>query len=161
MPDGYWTRARLDQADLLLSHTWAVFQPVGYSPDGKPRGMVLRLQAHGPPDGTRRAPALRGVIRVATPAGTVPSQMVGLSFGPDALDGSTVSLRISKGTLWHVVPERLFIDALDTHMVKGTLEGSARAGKRAKRSRRFRASFLALRAGDVTDTPARPGRRRQ
>ncbi|MDP6947143.1 MAG: hypothetical protein QF464_23540, partial [Myxococcota bacterium] len=58
VPDGYWTRARLDQADLLLSHTWAVFQPVGYSPDGKPRGMVLRLQAHGRPDGSRRAPAL-------------------------------------------------------------------------------------------------------
>jgi len=147
VPDGYWTRVRLDQADLLLPHTWGVLQPSGYSEDGEPRGMVLRLHAQGARDGARGAPTLRGVIRVATPPRTQASQLVGLSFGPDALHGSTVSLRISRGTLWNIVPERLSIEVLDEHVVKGTLEGSARPGKQAKRSRAFRAGFVALLAG--------------
>ena len=81
---------------------------------------------------------------------------MGLPFGPDALVDSTVSLRISRGTLWNVVPEQLTIEALDSHVVKGTLEGSARAGKRAKRSRTFRAAFVALRA-DTAAAPPAPG----
>ena len=79
---------------------------------------------------------------------------MGLPFGPDALVDSTVSLRISRGTLWNVVPEQLTIEALDSHVVKGTLEGSARAGKRAKRSRTFRAAFVALRADEAAEPPA-------
>jgi hypothetical protein len=156
VPDGYWTRVRLDQADLLLPHTWGLLQPAGYAEGGEPRGMVFRLQAVGESDSANGAPTLRGVIRIATPPGTKPEQLLGLSFGPDALVDSTVSLRISRGTLWNVAPERLSIDALDAHVVKGTLEGRARAGKRAKRSRTFRAAFVALR-GDKADAASVPG----
>ena len=120
--------------------------------------MVLRLQAALAQDGARGAPTLRGVIRVATPPRTRPSQLVGLSFGPDALVDSTVSLRISKGTLWDVTPERLSIEVIDEHVMKGTLEGSARAGKQARRSRAFRAAFVALLAADASHIadPAKP-----
>ena len=149
VPDGYWTRVRIDQADVLFPHTWAVLQPVGYAEDDNPRGMTLRLQAQMGDAATKRSPSLRGVVRIAVPPKTSPEQLVGLSFGEDALVHSTVSVRISKGTLWTVVLERLSIQAMDEHSMVLALEGQARAGKRAKRSRRFTAAVVALRAKPI------------
>ena len=148
VPDGYWTRIRIDQADLLLPFTWAAVQLAGYSADGDLRGMLLRLQGHRLGNTPKEAPQLRAVIRIATPPDTAPEDLVGLTFGQDALAESTASVRISKGTLWNVVLQRLAITSIEDNLVTGTLEGEARAGKRARRSRTFRAAFVALRVSE-------------
>ena len=145
VPEGYWSRIRIDQADMLLPFTWASLEPAGYSPKGEARGTLLRLQSHRVATPNKEDPSLRAVIRVATPPNTEISSLVGLSFGPEALKDSTVSLRLSKGTLWTVELERLVISAMDDEVISGTLEGQARAGKRAKRHRIFRTAFVALR----------------
>ena len=145
VPEGYWTRVRLDQADLLLPFTWAAIEPAGYSPDGDTRGTLLRLQSHVGAEPSKEKPSLRAVIRIATPPNTPVASLAQLSFGPDALRGSTVSVRLSKGTLWTVELERLSLSEVDTGVLSGTLEGNARVGKRAKRRRSFRAAFVALR----------------
>lgn len=154
VPDGYWSRIRVDQADILLPYTWAALEPAGYSAGGEARGTILRLQAHQGAEPSKESPALRGVIRIATPPETETSSLVGLEFGPDALHGSTVSVRLSKGTLWSVELERLSIGELGPRVISGTLEGQARAGKRAKRQRRFRAAFVALGVSDVAGSEA-------
>ena len=150
VPDGYWARVRIDQADLLLPYSWAAVQPAGYSRDGELRGMLIRLQAHRTGVISKDAAQLRAVIRIATPPKTSPEDLVGLSFGADALTESTVSVRISKGTLWNVALKSLSIASMDDNVITGTLEGAARAGKRAKRSRSFRVAFVALRASEPT-----------
>jgi hypothetical protein len=148
VPDGYWTRVRIDQADILLPYSWGAVQPAGYSMDGDLRGMLLRLQGHRMGSLPKDEPQLRAVIRIATPPNTEPEDLIGLSFGEDALTESTVSVRISKGTLWNVALQRLSIVSMDDNVITGTLEGQARAGKRAKRRRTFRAAFVALRASE-------------
>jgi hypothetical protein len=155
VPAGYWIRVRIDQADVLLPYSWGAVQRAGYSLDGETRGMLLRLQAHRMGQSSKEAPQLRAVIRIATPPNTEPEDLVGLTFQEDALAESTVSVRISKGTLWSVALERLSIASMDANVITGTLEGQARAGKRAKRSRTFRAAFVALRAsGRVSGSDA-------
>ncbi|MGB0589960.1 MAG: hypothetical protein ACPGU1_09810 [Myxococcota bacterium] len=148
VPDGYWTRVRIDQADLLLPFTWAAVQPAGYSADGELRGTLLRLQGHRMGNTPKEAPQLRAVIRIATPPGTTSEDLVGLTFGQDALAESTASVRISEGTLWNVMLQRLAITSMEENLITGTLEGEVRAGKRAKRSRTFRAAFVALRVDE-------------
>ena len=65
VPDGYWSRVRLDEADLLLPHTWASLERAGYSAGGEPRGTLLRIQSHQDAELSKGEPSPRAVIRIA------------------------------------------------------------------------------------------------
>ncbi|MGM0577316.1 MAG: hypothetical protein ACQEXJ_16445 [Myxococcota bacterium] len=142
VPDGYWTRVRLDAADLLLPWTWAVAHTTS---DGEGPHLVLRLlAAEGPvaPD----ARALRAVIPLAVPEGTRLEALEGLELGPEAMAQATIGLRTDARNRWLVTPRRLAITSVRPRVVVGTLEGVARRGSQGRRERVFQAGFLALRA---------------
>lgn len=142
VPDaGYWARVRLDVADVVLSFTWVAIMPG----EGQ---VTLRLEAvrSTNEDDSPTVPSLSAVIPIALPPGTDASQLSGLTLGEDALANATVSLRTSWRDTWLVDLTRLRIEEVDDRVVKGTLEGMARRGAKARRERRFEAGFLALRA---------------
>ncbi|MCA9514911.1 MAG: hypothetical protein KC635_08215 [Myxococcales bacterium] len=142
VPDaGYWTRVRLDVADVVLSFTWIAIMPG----EGQ---VTLRLEAvrSTSEDDSPTVPSLAGVIPIALPPGTDASQLAGLTLGEEALSSAVVSLRTTWKDTWLVELTRLNIEHVDDRVVKGTLEGMAKRGAKGRRERRFEAGFLALRA---------------
>ncbi len=99
VPEGYFTRVRLDEADLLLPYTWvSVEDTLVYEAAGPRSVLTLRVSAsEAALDGVGRT-GLRGVLRVAVPPGTSLEGLAGLSLGEDALVGSTLSVAIHRDT---------------------------------------------------------------
>ncbi len=142
VPEGYWTRARLDVADLWMPYSWMATDPV-------PGALVVRLLAVGEAaeeDEPLPAPTLRAVLRVSVPDGTTLQALEGLELGAEALEGSTLSLVTRGEHRWLVTPEHLRLEAVRSGVVEGTVSGTARRGAKARRARAFRAGFVALRA---------------
>jgi len=148
---GYWTRARLDVADMLLPYTWASLL----------RGedhITLRLEAvrRGEDEAGPLLPWLHAVIPIALPRGTDQSQLDHLDLGHEALASATASIQTTHDDTWLLELTHLRIDHVDDKRVTGTLEGVARRGARGRRERRFAAGFVALRAPTITSlTPRR------
>jgi len=141
---GYWTRARLDIADLVLPYTWADLA-VGRDL------VVLRVEAARRPgeDFLVGPPSFHAIIPIATPPGTGAAELArGLTLGADALTRASVALRTSPRDTWRVTLTRLTVDEVGDHLIRGSLEGIARRGTRGQRTRTFEAAFLALRAPD-------------
>lgn len=137
---GYWTRARLDVADLLLPYTWASFL---HGDDH----VTLRIEAsRREDDDGAQLPRLHAVIPIALPRGTDARQLAGLTLGPDALSGAVASLQTTRRDRWQVDLTHLSLERVEDGLVRGTLEGVARRGARGQRERSFQAGFLALRA---------------
>ncbi len=145
---GYWTRVRLDLADLWLPFTWLVADAAPVEDIGRAPHLNLRLLASSHRSGGAEVgvPTLRAVIPLAVPAGTALDAVQGLVFGPEAMEGSSISLRTTREMTWLVTPERLLLEEVGPLLVRGALEGTARRGRESTRVRRFRAGFLALRA---------------
>ncbi|TNF24124.1 MAG: hypothetical protein EP329_25680 [Deltaproteobacteria bacterium] len=140
---GYWTRARLDVADMLLPYTWASLL----------RGeehITLRLEAvrRGEDEAGPQLPWLHAVIPIALPRGTDQSQLDRLDLGREALAAATASIQTTRNDTWLLSLTHLRIDHIDDKRITGTLEGVARRGSQGQRERRFAAGFLALRAQD-------------
>jgi hypothetical protein len=139
---GYWTRARLDTADVLLPYTWASLV--------EGRGFVL-LRIEGAMASADEPTAVasqsfRVVIPITLPPGTDTGALAGLTLGKQALAQAAVSIRTSPNDLWIIDPDRLTFDVVRSDVVVGTLEGEARRGARGQRARRFESGFIALRA---------------
>ena len=138
---GYWTRARLDVADLILPYTWVSFL---HSEDR----VTVRLEAvrRGEDEAGPQLPWLHAVIPVKLPRGTDASQLDGLSLGAAALADATAAIRTTPQDAWTLTLSHLRFDHVDDHVVTGTLEGIARRGAKGQRERSFIAGFVALRA---------------
>ncbi|MCC6623058.1 MAG: hypothetical protein IT385_17505 [Deltaproteobacteria bacterium] len=139
---GYWTRARLDAADLLLPYTWAALS------EGRGQ-VVFRMEgATSTADDPTAAAgqSLRAVIPITLPPGTDASALAGLTLAGPSLSAATVALRTSAADIWLVEPTRLAFEAVRSEIVVGTIEGVARRGAKGQRARRFEAGFIALRA---------------
>ncbi len=138
---GYWARARLDVADLVMPYAWASFL---VSEDR----VTFRLLAarRGVADGVVAVPGLLAVIPISLPAGTDRSQLEGLTLGEQALAAGVVSLRTSRKDRWLVTLTRLSFERVDERLIKGSMEGVARRGARGRRTRSFEMGFLALRS---------------
>jgi len=148
---GYWTRARLDVADLLLPYTWVGFL---HGEDF----VTLRLEAvrRGEDEEGPQLPWLHAVIPIALPHGTDATQLEGLALGAEALAGATASIQTTRQDTWLLALSHLRLDHVDEHVVTGTLEGVARRGAKGQRERQFQAGFVALRAPEPTAVPAAP-----
>ncbi len=138
---GYWARARLDMADLVLPYTWAGFIPAADR-------VTFRLAAavRGADDDGPATPRLQAVVPIALPAGTDRSQLEGLTLGADALSAGVVSLQTTDRDRWLITLTRLSFEQVDERLVKGSMEGIARRGAKGQRTRSFEMGFLALRA---------------
>lgn len=137
---GYWTRARLDIADLVLPYTWAAFL---HGDDH----VTLRIEAsRREDDDGAKLPRLHVVIPIALPRGTDARQLAGLTLGPESLAGAVASIRTTRRDRWLIELTHLSLERVDDELVRGTLEGVARRGARGQRERSFQAGFLALRA---------------
>jgi len=139
---GYWTRARLDTADLLLPYTWAsLVEGKGF--------VLLRIEgamASADEPAAVASQSFRVVIPITLPPGTDTEALAGLTLGKQALTQSAVSIRTSPNDLWIIDPDRLTFDVVRSDVIVGTLEGEARRGARGQRARRFESGFVALRA---------------
>lgn len=147
VPAGYFSRVRLDTADLYLPYTWVVVHAGTKAADPVEQPITVRLlaAAGADRDGEPEDPVLRAVLPLAVPAGTGLETLQGLDLGPDALRDATVSVTMEGSHHWLVEPTRLRLEEIDEGRIKGTLEGEARRGAQAARSRPFRAGFIALR----------------
>lgn len=147
VPEGYFTRVRIDEADRLLPYTWVtVEETLVFEPAGPRTALTMRLVASNASTDGAASRALRGVVRIAVPGGTTVEALAGLSLGAEALVGSTLSVPMGRETSWLVTPTRLELDEVRDGLLKGSIEGEARRGSRSTRMRRFRAGFVALRA---------------
>lgn len=140
---GYWTRARLDVADMLLPYTWVSFL------HGEEHS-TLRLEAvrRGEDEAGPQLPWLHIIIPIALPRGTDQSQLDQLDLGVEALAAATASIQTTHSDTWLLTLTHLRLDHVDDKGVTGTLEGVARRGSRGQRERTFAAGFVALRAPD-------------
>lgn len=138
---GYWTRARLDVADMLLPYTWVSFL------HGEEH-ITLRLEAvrRGEDEAGPQLPWLHVIIPIALPLGTDQSQLDKLDLGVEALAAATASIQTTRSDTWLLTLTHLRLDHVDEKRVTGTLEGVARRGSRGQRERSFAAGFVALRA---------------
>lgn len=146
VPKGYFARARLDVADVMMPWAYASFA----RGDGQ---LVMRLYAvsgpyviGGPYDGTAPLPVLRGVIHLFLPDAANLTQLVGVDLSADALKRSTVALRMSAKYRYLVSLERLTIEAIGETAISGSFEGTARRGAKAKTSMPLKVSFVAFKA---------------
>jgi hypothetical protein len=150
VPQGYWTRLRVDALDYLYPYSWGILEPSSVSVPSEqqqaPAGLTFRLLAsHGPLKDVKDA-VLRGVIQIAAPGGTEAESLVGLEFQEEALRHSSVSIRLDNGASWLVDPTRLAFSELLPNLIKGVLEGRTRPRKTSKKSHQVRVAFMALRA---------------
>lgn len=153
---GYWLRARLDIADILLPYTWASLSA------GAGKGYLRIEGATSATDdpGNSVAQAFRAVIPIVLPGGTDIDSLDGLTLKAQALTAATVSLRTSATDAWTIELQRLTLSTVQGNLIVGSLEGEARRGARGQRPRRFEAGFIALRAPEPTlpePTPEPPG----
>jgi hypothetical protein len=140
VPDaGYWTRVRLETLDLLLPYTQVVIHRLGDV-------AWLRLEAQGGEVFT--GPALRGVLRVAFPAGSATEDLAGVTLEGPSLAGSVLSLRTEGGDHWLVDLERMTLETVLGDLVVGVLEGEARRGVGGQRVRRIEVGFVATRVAE-------------
>ncbi len=153
VPAGYFARVRLDAEDLFLPYSYAAFLTTE-------EDVALRVLALGSPARDRgeapkapAPPALRAVIHLPLPtqegqdAGLAP--LVGLTLGPDALGGSTVTLRLSDRDLYLLTPTRFTLESITDTTVSLSFEGTARRGSQAKVSLPFQVGVVGLRAPTV------------
>jgi len=148
---GYWLRARLDVADVLLPYTWASLSR------GDERAYLRIEAATSATDepGPGATQELRAVIPIALPGGAELDSLDGLTLKAQALAAATVSMRSSPSDTWSIELERLTLTEVQSNLIVGTLEGQARRGTRGQRTRRFEAGFIALRAPEPSaPTPA-------
>lgn len=149
VPRGYFARARLHLADLLMPYCWASFV----------RGhgtLTFRLQAiggpmtqTGPGEGAPPLPVLRGVIELAVPPGTEVDDLAGLTLGVESLRGATVSLRLSERDRYLLEVDRLSIEAIGRTAVLGSLQGRARRGAKSQTTLPIELGFVALKAPEL------------
>jgi len=138
VPSGYWTRLRIDSADMLLEHTWLSAEAA----DGV---LFLRMRAAG--TGRRTAsPDLRAVIPLAIPGEGALERLVGVQLGKESLQGATITVRMPSGHLWYVDLERFIINEVSPEGVLGAFEGKARRGLKSDTLRHVSVGFMALRA---------------
>lgn len=140
VPDGYWTRVRLDVADLYLPYSWISLLPHG-------ERVTLRLQAVGgpvPESDVAPLPALRLVVSIGVPEGTTVFELAGLTLRGDALREAMGAIRTTPTDNWLLELDRLTIEEIGSTVVKGTIEGHARRGSKSVRTRKFHIGFVAL-----------------
>ncbi len=148
VPDaGYWTRVRLETLDVLLPYTLVIVQRLGDA-------AYLRLEAED--DEPLTGPALRGVLRVAVPAGSATEDLAGVTLGAPSLSGSVLSLRTAGGDHWLVDVETMTLETVLGDLVVGVLEGQARRGVGGQRVRRVEVGFVATRVAEPGSV-AQPG----
>lgn len=148
VPRGYFTHARLDNADFMLEHTWAAFD-LTRSPGSHPAPrMLLRIVASSDVvrDTRPAAPSVRAVFPLALPKGTRVDDLAGLTIREEGLSEARVGIRTSEEHHWIVKPTRLSIEHVTEEAIKGSFEGSARRGLKSDRVRTLRVGFIALRA---------------
>ncbi|MEE2780099.1 MAG: hypothetical protein VYE15_06230 [Myxococcota bacterium] len=147
VPDGYWTRVRMDAADAWMGYSWADLRGDKGLPQTSASRMTLRLIAsNGTSEKTRiTTPALRIVAPLTVPAGTKPETLVGLTFQEDALNDAIVGFDLGGDHPWRVKLNKLTVLDVSATTLSGTLEGTAVRGVKDRGSRPFQAAFHALR----------------
>ena len=153
VPEGFWTRVRMDAADAWLRYSWADLRSDKGLPQKSVSRMTLRLIAtNGTSDKTQiMSPSLRIVAPLVVPAGTRPEALIGLTLQADALSEGIVGFDLGGEHPWRVKLNKLSLLTVSPTTISGTVEGTAMRGSKDRSSRPFQAAFHALRVppGDV------------
>ena len=147
VPEGFWTRVRMDTADAWLPFSWVDLRAATDRGQKADSSMTFRLLAAGGPSEDTRVPppSLRVVAPLTVPAGTEVSALVGLTLQTDALSDGIVGFDLGGDHPWRVTLEQITLKSITATTISGTLEGTAVRGSRARASRPFQAAFHAYR----------------
>lgn len=147
VPEGFWTRVRMDTADAWLPFSWVDLRTAKDTGQKADSRMTFRLLAAGGPSEDTQVPppSLRVVAPLTVPAGTEVNALVGLTLQTDALSDGIVGFHLGGDHPWRVTLEKLTLKSITTTTISGTFEGTAVRGSRARASRPFQAAFHAYR----------------
>lgn len=124
VPAGHWLRARVSGRDVVIPFTWLAVEPGPTSLDLEgSSSLIIRLQAHGGESSVLSVPWVRAVLQVLVPAGSTPSDIMGLALGAEALSGSVLSLKLQSNNTVRVKVTTVTLHRHGEHAIRGTIEG--------------------------------------